>query len=614
MTRARGVPFSNASWKILIVGLSLLCGVLLIADIASNWRLLYSGQGATLGISIKPGLFRGTYQIPLLKIAPTSPLIEAGVHAGDIIEFDRYQDARRRFAPGESIGMTVRQSGEARHLSVAAVPVALTATFYFSYWGSVLISVISLFFAMLVIFSRPESIACRALALSFALDGFNFISSAIAQPELHTLGLFLWYATLPLAPFLFVVFAASFSREQSISGSRFDASWPVWALVAYSAAMSLYGAWFGSGHAAPLIGDLTTMHQALCTVLGIAALWHGCRASVGVGRQRQMWMLATYVMFSSIQVAGFIELTYFFNFMGNINGIAVSLLLQVASNLVWFFVLIYALLVHRIFNFGFAVNRAIFYSITSVLMLVSFGIVERLFDHFLHFEGRTASVLVDGGIALGVYLAFNRFHYLVDHWMERIFFAGWHKNESRLRVFVTRAAHIKSSQALLREFALELKRFSGGAECKIFLPANGHYESLPAVGQDVAMLDIDDPICIRLRTDPAPFEYSSDPQIGPTRLVLSMSHRSILHAVIILGPKCSGESYRPDEKLVLGFAAHQTGLDLHAISIESLVLENDKQRMQLAALRELILTAPPDALPVRLGATAQQTRNEREVW
>lgn len=606
MIPARGVRFSNASWKIVIIGLSLLCGVLLIADIASSWRALNSGQGATLGISMKPGLFRGTYHIPLLKIAPNSPVIAAGLHVGDIIVFDRYQDSRRRFAPGEPVGMTVSHgSGEATHLSIAAVPIALTATFYFNYWGSVLIAVIALFFALLVIFNRPESTACRALALSFALQGFNFISSAIAQPELHTLGLFLWYATLPLGPCLFVVFAASFSREQSISGSRFDGSWPVWVLVTYTAALSLYGAWFGMGQAAPRIGDLTTLHQAFCAVLGIAALWHGCRASAGAGRQRQMWMLATYVMFSSVQVAGFIETTYFYNFMGNINGLAVSLLLQVASNLVWFFVLIYALLVHRIFNFGFAVNRAIFYSITSVLMLVSFGIVERLFDHFLHFEGRTASVLVDGGIALAVYLAFNRFHHLVDHWMERIFFAGWHKNESRLRLFVTRAAHIKSSQALLREFALELKRFSGGAECRIFLPANGHYESVPAAGQDVAMLDIDDPICIRLRSDPAPFEYSGDRQIGPTRLVLSMSHRSTLHAVIILGQKSSGESYRPDEKFVLGFAAHQAGLDLHAISIETLVLENDRQRIQLAALRELIVTAQPESQPARLGATAQ---------
>lgn len=583
--------FSDASWKMLIAGLSMLCSVLLIADIASYWSALNARQGGTLGISVKPGLFRGTYQITLLSIAPNSPLAGAGVHAGDTIKFDRYQDSRRRFAPGESLGMTVKQGSGERHLIVAAVPMPLTAAFYFNYWGGVFIAVISLFFALLIIFNRPESTACRALALSFALNGFNYISNAITQPELHTLGMFLWYATLPLGPCLFVVFTAMFSREQSISGTQFDATWPLRVLVIYSAALALYGAWFGSGHAAPWIGDLTTAHQACCAVLGIAALWHGCRASVGAGRQRQIWMLAAYVMFAAIGVVGYIEITYFYNFMGAINGISVSLLMQTASNVIWFVVLIYALLVHRIFNFGFAVNRAIFYSATSVLMLVCFGIVERLFDHFLHFEGRTANVVVDGGIALAVYLAFNRFHHLVDHWMERIFFAAWHKNESRLRLFVTRSAHIKSSQALLREFSLELKRFSGGAECRIFLPANGHFESVPSAGQEVAMLDVDDPICIQLRADPAPFEWSSDSLGVRTGLVLPMSDRSTLQGVIILGQKSSGESYRPDEKLVLAYAAHQTGIHLHAMSIESLTLENDRQRIELAALRALILTA-----------------------
>jgi hypothetical protein len=306
-------------------------------------------------------------------------------------------------------------------------------------------------------------------------------------------------------------------------------------------------------------------------------------------------MLAAYVVYAAIQVAGYVETTYFYNFMGSINGVAVSFLAQLASNLLWFIVLIYALLVHRIFNFGFAINRAIFYSMTSVLMLVSFGVVERLFDHFLHFEGRTASVLVDGGIALAVYLAFNRFHHLVDHWMERIFFAAWHKNESRLRLFVTRAAHIKSPQALLREFGLELKRFSSGAECRIFLPANGHYAIAPAPGQADAVLDIDDMVCIRLRAEPAPFEYGDARHPSATALALPMSHRGILHAIVIMGPKPSGENYRPDEKSVLGFAAHQVGLDLHALSVEALSLDNDRQRLELAALRGLILGAQQDA-------------------
>jgi hypothetical protein len=66
-----------------------------------------------------------------------------------------------------------------------------------------------------------------------------------------------------------------------------------------------------------------------------------------------------------------------------------------------------------------------------------------------------------------------------------------------------------------------------------------------------------------------------------------MNHRGALHGFVLLGPKPSGDDYRPDEIAVLGFAAHQIGLDLHALQIERLAsaVEGQAKRIAMDALK-----------------------------
>lgn len=49
-----------------------------------------------------------------------------------------------------------------------------------------------------------------------------------------------------------------------------------------------------------------------------------------------------------------------------------------------------------------------------------------------------------------------------------------------------------------------------------------------------------------------------------------MSHRGTLNGFTLVGSKPSDQNYPPDELEVLSFTAHQTGLDLHAVRVESL--------------------------------------------
>ncbi|MES2315908.1 MAG: GAF domain-containing protein [Pseudomonadota bacterium] len=77
----------------------------------------------------------------------------------------------------------------------------------------------------------------------------------------------------------------------------------------------------------------------------------------------------------------------------------------------------------------------------------------------------------------------------------------------------------------------------------------------------------------------------------PAELVLPMSHRGALNGFVLVGARRNGEPFRPDELDVLGFAAHQVGLDLHALRVEllegrvrELAQQVDKQDSELALM------------------------------
>ena len=71
-------------------------------------------------------------------------------------------------------------------------------------------------------------------------------------------------------------------------------------------------------------------------------------------------------------------------------------------------------------------------------------------------------------------------------------------------------------------------------------------------------------------------------------LALPMMHQAALAGFVLLGPKPTGEDYRPDEIEVLGWATHQVGLDLQAIRVRELELANVQLAERNKTLTELL--------------------------
>jgi hypothetical protein len=84
-------------------------------------------------------------------------------------------------------------------------------------------------------------------------------------------------------------------------------------------------------------------------------------------------------------------------------------------------------------------------------------------------------------------------------------------------------------------------------------------------------------------------------------LALPMMHQAALAGFVLLGPKPTGEDYRPDEIDNMAWATQQVGLDLQAIRVRELELTNIKMAVQIQTLNEVVASVGA----ARAGGTAQ---------
>jgi hypothetical protein len=266
----------------------------------------------------------------------------------------------------------------------------------------------------------------------------------------------------------------------------------------------------------------------------------------------------------------------------------------------------YAILRHKVFDLGFAVSRTLVYGAVSAILLVGFGLVEWASDHFIPIEGREKNAAIDAGVALVIFLTFHRLRDAVEHVVERMLFRNWHEREAALRRFVTEAAYILKPEALSSAFVQAIKEFAEGAPVAVYLrgergAANLYRRLGYSLEPGPETIDGDDPAVVRLRHEPAVIEPGPRSRLSWAELLLPMAHRNELIGFVNLGGKPSGLDYRPDEKALLGWAAHQVGLDLHTLRVEQ--LEDEIRSLQhhaataeakYAALQDLLTRRSPE--------------------
>ena len=586
---ARAEDGKRAGW--IAYGLVLLLIVFGIAhDMPPVWRLITNAQPPMLGYCppFNCAGTDGTCTVPVLNsrgvpsILPGSPMDKAGLKVGDRIRFDRPYDNLRQAAIGETIGLTVWHDGTPRHVVVTAVAGPLLAKEYvgaFSiYYGLGLLCLMVGAFIILRSQRRLPPLLAGAAFVCFSTNGFCDLwqSRAWEWPWWQAIDM-----TVYAAPaYVFLAFAVVFREGVIESAGRSGRVVLAATCAAGLLTMALFLAYLFTARAFPVVGNVFGIVIAVEYIafgLAIAYMVAGWRKAAQADRQRYALMLtAICLTLMARLVSAIINLTSNNFTFGNPLAIA-----EAVFHIIGPLLFAYAVLRHRVLDVGFAVNRALVYGLVSFVLLLGFGLIEWGAEKVIPESLLAGKIWLDAVIALGIFLTFHRVRDLAEKVVEDLFFRQWRDNEKDLRRFVSEASFVTKPKALTQAFVAELSRFCGGAEVALYEPGDSDFRRGDGAKTLPAQVDGDAAGVVRMRATRGAVEADD-------RLMLPMMQRSELNGFVVLGLKPSGDAYRPDERDLLSWAAHQVGLDLHALRVEQLEARVGQLEIRNDELQKLV--------------------------
>jgi hypothetical protein len=518
-------------------------------------------------------------------VDPAGPMAALGVRQGDVVRLDRTIDGYRVLRLGEPVGFTLRRDGRLSHLVAKAGPLhrnqrarPLAAV---AAWAIVVL--VGLFIALRS-GGRASTLLLSAALIAMGSGG-SVPGLTESQPSIFIVVYPVLIAVYICSPVLLLAFAGAVERE---ARDKLPGHWAAifWAYIAASAFAGVNMWAMRTLRPSLGFGVLPLWLQVLGSVLTMLALASVWRNSRGQDRTRYGFMILAV----SLLTTGQTVLTSVVNATGDDWSLANPAVSgQIVCNFAGAVVFAYAVLRHRVLDLGFAVNRTLVYGVFSSLLLVAFGLVEWAVEHVLPRAARETSAVIDAGVALAVFLTFHRVRDVVEHLIEGIFFRAWQQAEAALRRFVRDAAFATRPETLSRAFAEALSRYSDGAEAAVYILRDGAYHR--ADGRVAGMgetLDADAPVLLAMRAEPKPLIPEADDSSIAAALIAPMVNRNEVIGLVVLGPKPSGSSYRPDEVELIGWAARQVGLDLHALKVERLEAEKADLGKTVAVLERAL--------------------------
>jgi hypothetical protein len=574
----RNFFLSTIVWKCFLALLLVAAAGLIAMGIRHSPDLLGPAVIGDLGLKAKPVEVFASRSMLVEALTADSPLAAAGVRVGDHIEFERYNDFKGSAEPGESVAFMLHRPGSTLPLSVKTVARQSKPDLAFIVLNLVYFCV-GMVFAALVGFKRADSLACRALAFFFVGTVFTGVF------WIAGLGTNLTWARHANAAFALTwsalaLFAILYPEDRPSHLRATLARHFGWYVAAVLVATLMRVA-RGFGYYIPGMATTSIVLAIATLLLILAALRDGWRNSQGETRQRQLWLFAALGPFAFVaQLAIFPslfspELYHDYHYV------------QRSWAIVAYVGLAYAVLRYRVFNFGFAVNRAVLFTIISTLLLIVFAIVEFTVDKLLHFHGRQANIIIDAMVALGVILSFHRIQHWVSHKVDHTFFKHWHDASRRLRHFINTAVHINDTTTLLDRFVTAVDLFAGGTGTAVYSrAADGHFV-LRHTSLDSAppQVDANAPLLLELQHAQGVLDtVNAGPAYGAA-LAIPMSVRGIINGMVLVGARRDRQQYRPDQLEQLGEAARHLGLDLEGLRVDELEAEG-RQLAQRGALLE----------------------------
>ena len=350
----------------------------------------------------KPGFLRVT------EVAPGGPMARAGVMAGDYLTFEHSYEYYRRAYVGERFNFTLDRQGVQSVRHVITEPLPWTeARLQQNTKG--LLSTLAVIVSMLIGCSilwrgwaNKTAMLLGAAMVSMGIAGINLPAwagepwLAVPMMSLAVVGASGAHLLLPLAMLLYEEQARPLRRwhwQMAYAWLALMACFMV-ACASDFIAVTSYLSWIGG------IAVGRPVVEGVSFVASIAYLVAGWRRSAGAPRNRLAlivlallaYALGIMVMYWSLALTG----TFFASsWLGFVNALTMGL---IAPSL-----LAYAVLRHKLFDLGFAVNRTLVFATISAVLLVGFGTLEWAVDHLFPEAWHKESAIYSAGIAVGLF-------------------------------------------------------------------------------------------------------------------------------------------------------------------------------------------------------------------
>lgn len=565
---------SVMQWRCVLV----LLGLLVLAfDLwaSAHWeRSAIASKAGTLGISLGAPA-RSDFR-PILAIADDSPLLALSAKPGDAVQFDRPGDALRVLSTDETVGLTLRAGLQTRHELVRPMsdPLIVSRPLLAKLssatnWAQIYIT---LLLAMLIGWCRAESTAMRVFTLVLLNNSPGSCWDLLPAGPLQNAvvefnAVSVWVTYIAFAGFSMIYPEELGLRRRAWARRSFLGLALLFGLVAIGQVADLLGAMPWALRSRLALDSLKQLAAIVSVVFSLGMLWHSWHLSRGTARQKLAWagvcmgvVYAGFLLFNVNISLGEPVPIFIFNSGQNL------------TILVAFCALTYAMLRHRLFDFGFVVNRVLVVTIVSSFLLVIFGVTEWGVDKLLHFEGREKNVIFDAIVALGIILSFHRIQHWVGHQVDHLFFHQWYAAAEKLRQFVHKAALITDSTALQAKFIHAAEEFSGAAGMAFYTrSASAHFalQQSTLVGAP-SKIDENHELAIDLGHTRGAVELDERRHALPGAWGFPMMGRGRLQGLLIAQPKSNGQQYRPDQIVLLSTAVHQIGLDLESLRVNEL--------------------------------------------
>ncbi|MBI3347836.1 MAG: response regulator [Burkholderiales bacterium] len=566
-------PGSNAKmWQVVLLALCLMCGGLRLWAMAYLERSVVPEAAGGLGVKLR-GAFEGPrWSIKIIEVMPDSELGRQGVKAGDRLSFDRFGDLWRTKGAGEAIPVTIESEGTARQLVLHTVPRPgnVDATTVTRELTGLLESWLALLLAAVLAWRRADSKAVRALALGLALYSIADVSQRLPGGLIQGWLLAGNWLQSYIKDVAYLYFAIAYPEEHS----RFFKLWVRRTFFGLLGLGLTYALFCGAFHmrltplsAKDWIFDVQTGMAVISGVASVMTLgflgtawWH----ATGVARYRAAWIGVCLAILASSSLAFAVftalpgrtpERELFVDFLQI--GLAVTAMLGLA----------YALLRHKVFGFGFALNRALVWGLVLAVLLIGVALLHKLGAHL--------PVMADPRIAAGVTVplalvfagAVPRLRVVSEALVQRLFYRNWLAKEESLWSAATAAVGVQGQLPLMAHYLRAISRFAGGAQGSVYKVQPGATTQvcnrLASTATDVPeplTLSAADLRSIQAQRLPAAVAART----GVDGLAVPIKHRDELTGFVLLHTRPDAAPYRPDEIRALAKAVELMQEDLQA--------------------------------------------------